>query len=59
MVRLLPLVALAALAAAQEDFAMRLLPLVTLSALAAAQEDFGNMFGAAQRGMPRAGCLHH
>ena len=42
MVRLLPLVALAALAAAQE---VRLLPLVALSALAAAQEDFGNMFG--------------
>ena len=46
MVRLLPLVALSALAAAQEDFAMvRLLPLVAVAALAAAQEDFGNMFG--------------
>ena len=46
MRRLLPLVALSALAAAQEDFAMvRLLPLVAVAALAAAQEDFGNMFG--------------
>ena len=46
MVRLLPLVALSALAAAQEDFAMvRLLPLVAVAALAAAQDDFGNMFG--------------
>ena len=54
MVRLLPLVALSALAAAQE---VRLLPLVALSVLAAAQEDFGSMFGAgsardAARGMP-------
>ena len=61
MRRLLPLVALSALAAAQE---VRLLPLVALSVLAAAQEDFGSMFGAAPardatRGMPHAGRRGH
>ena len=58
MVRLLPLVALSALAALAAAQEVRLWPLAALSALAAAQEDFGNMFGAAQRGMPRAGRLH-
>ena len=45
MRRLLPLVALAALAAAQEDLSTTMRRLLPLLALTAAQEDFGNMFG--------------
>ena len=45
MRRLLPLVAVAALAAAQEDLSTTMRRLLPLLAVAAAQEDFGNMFG--------------